>query len=97
MEKEGLEPYKDLVRSIVVQQLTQSGWVDLISIPIANPEKLTPEQIQKAIESAHQFFYKADKIELSVQGVQLCVRGVDQGGTFRVCASYKNTEGLLVA
>jgi hypothetical protein len=83
-----LSPYKTLVRSIVVQQLTQSGWVDLIRMPIENPEKATPVQIQSTIEYLHKMIYKSEKVELSVQGNQLCIRGLDSTtSTFRVCAS----------
>jgi len=83
-----LEPYKALVTGIVVQELRDCGWVELISIPIENPEKAKPEDIQNAIEAIHNMLYKADKVELSVQGVQLCLHGLsDHRGTYRVCAS----------
>jgi len=85
-------PYKKLVRSIVVQQLTQSGWVEIIRIPIANPEKNTPDNIQHVIDNLQDSFYTADKIYLSAQGISMCVKGISKdsygGGTFRVCASY---------
>lgn len=82
------EPYPAQVNGLVIQQLTQgAGWVDLIEIPIEEPHKATPEQIQAAIEAIHNLFYGADKLELSVQGVQLCIRGIDKGATFRIIAS----------
>ena len=88
------EPYKTLVRSIVFQELTQSGWVELIRIQIEHPEKATPEDIQKTLEDVHKMFYRSDKLELSSQGIQLCIRGLDQGGrTFRICASPNAPDG----
>ncbi len=94
-----LESYTEMIRSIVVQQLTQSGWVELIRMPIESPEDATPDQIQTSIEAIHTMIYRAEKLELSIQGVQLCLRNLDEGTvTFRVCASSKGTEGpVLVA
>jgi len=88
------EPYKEMVRSIVVQELTQSGWVELLRIPIEHPEKATADDIQSTLEAVHKMFYKADKLELSVQGIQLCIRGLSEGGrTFRICASPNCPDG----
>jgi hypothetical protein len=88
------EPYKELVRSVVCQELTQSGWIELLRIPIENPEKATSKDIQDTLEAVHKMFYKADKLELSVQGVQLCIRNIDiSGRTFRVCASPHCPDG----
>lgn len=78
------EPYKALVRTIVIQELKDCGWVELICIPIENPEKLKPEDIQEALEEIHKLFYNSDKVELSIQGVQLCIRNLDKSSrTFR--------------
>jgi hypothetical protein len=83
-----LQPYKALVRSFIVQELKGSGWFDLICVPIENPETATPEAIQNGLESLHRLLYRAEKVELSVQGVQLCIRNLDQGArTFRIIAS----------
>jgi len=88
-----LSPYKTLVRSIVVQQLTQSGWVELIRMPIENPEEATPGQIQSTIEFLHNMIYKSEKVELSIQGNQVCIRGLDKTtATFRVCASAEGVD-----
>ncbi len=88
------EPYKDLVRSIVIQELKECGWVELIALPVENPEKSCPEAIQAAIETVHNLLYRADKLELSIQGTQLCIRNVEGSGrTFRICASYTGYNG----
>lgn len=94
-----LEPYSDLVRSIVIQELKDCGWVEILVIPIETPEKASAKDIQDTLEAVHKMLYKADKVELSVQGVQLCLRGLDSSGrTFRVCASHQGYKGpVLVA
>lgn len=65
-----------------------SGWVELITMPVKNPEKATPDDIQQTIEELHNLFYNYDKVELSVQGVLLCVVGLNNSGrTFQIRAS----------
>jgi len=92
-------PYSNKVTGIVVQELKGCGWVNLISIPIEDPDSATPEAIQGAIEVVHEMIYKADKVEFSTQGVQLCLHGlVNHRGTYRVCASqFVSSKPLLVA
>lgn len=95
---EEFKPYPSIVRSIVIQELKECGWVELIRIPIGNPQDATPEGIQKAIESLENLFYESDKVELSVQGVQICIRGIEvTGRTFRIAASVEPIdEPMLV-
>lgn len=85
------EPYSKLVRSIIVQELKDHGWIELIVFPIDTSEKASPEEIQATIEEVHKLFYEADKLELSIQGQQLCVRGL-KSKTFRICASYTDSN-----
>lgn len=89
---EDFEPYHKEVKSIVIQQLTQSGWVDLIRMPIGDSKSATPIGVQRTIEYIQSLFYKADKVELAIQGSSIAVRGISNGGTFRVCASYTAPE-----
>jgi len=82
-------PYEKPVKCLVVQQLTQVGWVDLIRLPVEQNEKAKdPEKVQSSIEKLNDMFYKMDRMYLSIQGMQVCVQGMERGGTFRVCASY---------
>lgn len=87
-----MEPYPKLVRSLVVQQLTQSGWVDVIRFPLATPEDATPEQIQKSIEAISQLIYNSEKAHMSIQGIFVSFTGLENGTTIRVCASYTPAE-----
>jgi len=85
-------PYEKPVQCLVVQQLTQVGWVDLIRLPVEQNEKAKdPEKVQSSIEKLNDMFYKMDRVYLSIQGMQVCVQGIERGGTFRVCASYTPT------
>lgn len=91
------EPYPRQVNSIIVQELSGGNWVDLITIPIGNGEELSPEDIQEVIEAIHKMLYKGDKVELSTQGVKLCLRGLNESGrTFRVAASYFKVNGPIL-
>lgn len=82
------DDYPSPVRSIVVQQLIQTGWITIVRMPVVDNEKNTPENVQKTIETIKDFFYKGGKAELSIQGCSVSIRGLDEvGGTFRVCAS----------
>ena len=76
-------PYRKLIKSIVISMMTQSGWVECIRIPIADPEKVTPDGLQEVIEEVHNLFYKGNKVELSVQGVSVAFRGVENN-TYKV-------------
>jgi hypothetical protein len=80
------EPYKETIRSIVIAELTQSGWVDLIRIPLDDPHKATPESIQEAIEQLRDMIFKNDKIYMDVQGEAVCVKGMERGKTLKVYA-----------
>jgi hypothetical protein len=82
-----LKPFEKLVKYIAIDQLTQVGWVDIIRIPIEDSDTLTPDQIQEGVEEVMQMLYKNDKAHLSVQGKAVCIKGLDQSGTFRVYAS----------
>jgi hypothetical protein len=91
-EERQLLNYRSPVKSFVVQQLTQSGWVELIRIPIGN-DQATPQQIQEALEQLQSLLYDNNKIHLSVQGAAVCVRAIDDnGGTFRVSVSCTPVE-----
>ena len=84
------DSYQDPVKALVIQELTQVGWVTLIEIPIGNPDA-SPKDIQEALEKLHAFLYKADKVELSVQGACLSIRGCENK-TLRVVASTKSPQ-----
>jgi len=91
------DPYEKQVTHLVVEELKGCGWVQLIALPIESPEESTPDNIQKGIEAIHELFYKAAKVELSVQGVSLCIRNLDQSGrTFRVIASNGTSGGPVL-
>jgi len=81
------KPYEKMIRSIVVAELTQNGWVDLIRMPLDNPEKGTPELVQMTIEKVRDFIFDNEKMHLDIQGESLCVSGIDKGKTLKVYAS----------
>lgn len=87
---EKLLQYQRPIRSIIIEQLIQSGWRELIRIPVGNL-KSKPEDIQEAIEQIRNMLYEGDKMFLSIQGMEICIRGLHQGATFRVGASYDLT------
>ena len=78
--------YEKQIKFVAIDQLTQSGWVDLIRIPIDNPDSVTADQIQTSIENMSDVFYKSKDVHLSVQGKTVVVKNTN-GGTFRVYAS----------
>ena len=86
-----LKPYNSKVKSILVQQLKECGWVDLIRFPIQEADGITPKEIQEIIQEIHKLFYNGDKVELEIQGVKVCVK-INNSETFRVCASTLSTQ-----
>jgi len=78
----------ELMRSIVIQELSGGRWVTLLTMPIINPEMMTPEKIQAGIEEIHNMLYEGDKIHLSSNYRHVCIRGAGNGNkTFAVFAS----------
>jgi len=86
-------PYEHCMRSIEVYQLKESGWILLIRFPIKDYEKATAKDIQEKIESIYSSIFNARKLKLSIQGVSLYLRGLDQNqSTFKVVASGSLAE-----
>jgi hypothetical protein len=85
------EPYQKEIKSIVVQELSAGQWVELIRFPISDPY-IKPKDVQEIIEHLHTFIYKSEKAEMSIQGCQVCIKGVDQKGTYRIVASAKKCQ-----
>jgi hypothetical protein len=82
-----LPVYKKPVTGIIVQQLKDCGWVTLIEMPFENKSHDSKE-VQDAIEVIEKLFYEGEKVQLSVAGLHVCIRGIEKGGTFRVGATY---------
>jgi len=78
----------ELMRSIVIQELSGGRWVTLIVLPIENPEKVTPKEIKDSIKEIHNILYEGDKVQLSSNYRHVCIRGAGNGNkTFAVFAS----------
>jgi hypothetical protein len=81
-----LVPYNNLMRHIVIAELTQRGWVDLIRMPIDDPHEATPEMIQKTIEQVREMLVENDKAYFDIQGEAICIAGITKGKTLKVYA-----------
>ena len=87
-----LKPCRQLMRSIIIEELVGCEWVELICVPIIDPETKTLEDIQEILEKVNDLFYKSDKVQLFASGVYVCFRNLDKSSkTFKTFLSPRES------
>jgi hypothetical protein len=77
---------------IKIEELTASGFVELLVIDVEKPEEWVEDNIEKQNESIAEMtklLYDGDKFHMSIEsGVGICIRGI-KTKTFRVSRVLK--------